>query len=114
MLASWHHARHTVNMRKLSWALLLPFFLLFAQQGELRHEYSHYGQAPAGSQQKAPADAEHCSLCLAYAHLSGAAKTEVVAPVLLSDLAFHYARAFEVASADTEAASPRSRGPPSL
>jgi hypothetical protein len=102
-----------VNMRKLSWVLLLPFFLLFAQQGELRHEYSHYGKPPAGSQKKAP-DTDHCAMCLAYAHLSGAAKTEVASPVLLAHLAFHYAPALEVASADTEAASPRSRGPPSL
>jgi hypothetical protein len=101
-------------MRKLYWALVLPLFLLFAQQGELRHEYSHYGKPPAGSQSKAPVDSDHCPLCLAYAHLSGAAKTEVRAPALLSDLAFHFALALEVASVDTEAAAPRSRGPPSL
>jgi hypothetical protein len=100
-------------MRKLYWVLLLPFFLLFAQQGELRHEYSHYGKPPAGSQKKAP-DTDHCPLCLAYAHLSGAAKTDVAAPALLSDLAFHYAPAFDVASVDTKRVSPRSRGPPSL
>ena len=101
-------------MRRLHWVLLLPLFLLFAQQGELRHEYSHDGKPPAGSQKKAPADPNHCPLCLAYAHLSGAAKTEVQAPVLLSHLAFHYAPSFEVASADTEVAAPRSRGPPCL
>jgi hypothetical protein len=101
-------------MRKLYWALVLPLFLLFAQQGELRHEYSHYGQPPAGSQRKAPVDPDHCPLCLAYAHLSGAAKTEVAAPVLLSDLAFHFAPPLRGAGVDAEAASPRSRGPPSL
>ena len=101
-------------MRKLSWALVLPFLLLFAQQGELLHEYGHYSRPISSSQKKAPAGPDHCPLCLAYAHLSGAAKTEVAAPVLLSHLAFHYAVAFEVAGADTEAASPRSRGPPSL
>ena len=101
-------------MRRLYAVLLLPLFLLFAQQGELRHEYSHYGKPPAGSQKKAPADPDHCPLCLAYAHLSGAARSEVQAPVLLSHLAFHYAPSFEVASADTEVAAPRSRGPPSL
>ena len=100
-------------MRKLYWVLLLPFFLLFAQQGELRHEYSHYGKPPAGSRKKVP-DTDHCPVCLAYAHLAGAAKTEVGAPVLLSHLTFHFARSFEVASADTQVASPRSRGPPSL
>ena len=103
-----------MNVRRLCWVLLLPLLLLFAQQGELTHEYSHYGKPPAGSQKKAPADPDHCPVCQAYAHLSGAAKTEVQAPVLLSDLAFHYAPSFEVASADTEVAAPRSRGPPSL
>ncbi len=101
-------------MRKLYWALVLPLFLLFAQQGELQHEYSHYGKPPAGSQSKAPVDSDHCPLCLAYAHLSGAGKTEVAAPILLADLAFHFAPALEGASVDAEATSPRSRGPPFL
>jgi hypothetical protein len=101
-------------MRKLYWAPLLSLFMLFAQQGELRHEYSHYGEPPAGSQQKAPGGVDHCPLCLAYAHLAGAAKTEVLAPAPLSDLSFHHAPAFGGASAETEVAAPRSRGPPSL
>ena len=101
-------------MRKLSWALVLPFLLLFAQQGELLHEYGHYSRPISSSQKKAPAGPDHCPLCLAYAHLSGTARTEVVAPTLLSGLAFHFGAAFEVASADTEVASPRSRGPPPL
>ncbi len=100
-------------MRKLYW-VLLPLLLLFAQQGELTHEFSHYGKPPSDSQKKAPVDPDHCPVCQAYAHLSGAAKTEVQAPVLLSHLAFHYAPSFEVASADTEVATPRSRGPPLL
>ena len=100
-------------MRKLYLSLLLPFLLLFAQQGELRHEYGHYAQA-ARSCQKAPPGIDHCPLCLAYAHLAGAAKIDIAAPWLLSDLAFHFAPAFDVTSVDGEAASPRSRGPPSL
>ncbi len=102
-----------VSMRRLCGSLLLPLALLFAQQGELRHEYGHYAQA-AGSCQKAPPGVDHCPLCLAYAHLAGAAKTDIAAPALLSDLAFHFARAFDVASVDGEAASARSRGPPPL
>jgi hypothetical protein len=100
-------------MRKLYWSLLLPFFLLFAQQGELQHEYGHYAQA-ARSCQKAPPGIDHCPLCLAYAHLAGAAKADIAAPALLSNLAFHFAAAFAVASVDVEATSPRSRGPPFL
>jgi hypothetical protein len=99
-------------MRKLYWALLLPLFMLFAQQGELRHEYSHYREALAGSQSKAPVDSDHCQVCLAYAHLSGVAKTEVAATVLLADVTFHFALAIDSAGVPAEAASPRSRGPP--
>lgn len=99
-------------MRKLYWALLLPLFLLFAQQGELRHEYSHYQEALADSHKKAPVDSDHCQLCLAYAHLSGAARTEVAATVLLADVAFHFVPAIESAGVAAQAASPRSRGPP--
>jgi len=101
-------------MRKLYWALVLPLFLLFAQQGELRHEYRHYAQALAGSKTKAPADSDHCQTCLAYAHLSGIAKTEVAATALLADVTFHFAPAVVGAGVAAEAASPRSRGPPLL
>jgi hypothetical protein len=101
-------------MRRLYWALVLPLFLLFAQQGELRHEYSHYAEALTASQTKAPVDSDHCQSCLAYAHLSGVAKTEVAATALLADVTFHFAPAIENAGVAAEAASPRSRGPPSV
>lgn len=99
-------------MRKLSWALVLPFFLLFAQQGELRHVYSHYGAAPAGTQKPGPADSGHCPLCLAYAHLAASVTSDVAAPALLSNLRFHHPAALEIASHAGESAAPRSRGPP--
>lgn len=100
-------------MRKLSWTLLLPFLLLFAQQGELRHEYSHYAKQ-ASSCQKAPADADHCLECLAYAQIGGTAKPDLVAPVLLSSLSFRFESEPGFASADSELTAPRSRGPPLL
>ena len=102
-----------MNTRRLSWTFLLPFLLLFAQQGELRHEYGHYAQA-AKTCQKAPAAIDHCPLCLAYAHLAGAASTAIAAPVLLADLAFHFAPVFAPSSVDRQAALPRNRGPPLL
>lgn len=101
-------------MRKISWILWLPLFLLFAQQGELRHEYSHFGEQKESSKDKAPPGSDHCPLCLAYAHLAGAAKPEIPAAALLGGLSFHFAPAFAVASADTAVAAPRSRGPPAL
>jgi hypothetical protein len=101
-------------MRKLHWALLLPLLLLFAQQGELLHEYGHYRQpASSSTQPKAPSQSEVCSQCLAYAHLSGVAKPEITAPVLLAGLGFHFALRAEPASVDVRVARARSRGPPS-
>lgn len=100
-------------MRRLSWALLLPFLLLFAQQGELRHEYSHYAKAAARCQ-KAPAAADHCPLCLAYAQLAGAATSDVAPPALVANLAFHFAPPLRIISVDGEATLPRSRSPPAL
>ena len=99
-------------MRKFSWSLLLPLLLLFAQQGELRHEYSHYAEQASSCKKPVPTDT--CATCLAYSHICGAAKTEVAAPGLLSHLSFHFVPAFDVASAEEEALSPHSRGPPSL
>jgi hypothetical protein len=100
-------------MRTLFGSLLLSLILLFAQQGGLRHEYAHYTKA-ASSCQKAPADSDPCPLCLAYAHVTAAAKGEITALQLISHLAFHFAPASDVADVDREAAFPRSRGPPSL
>jgi len=101
-------------MRKLHWTLLLPLLLLFAQQGELLHEYGHYRQPASSSSQKAPAQSDACSQCLAYAHLSGVAKPEIAVPLLLAGLAFHFALGAEPASADVRVARARSRGPPSF
>jgi|SRR5450755_1103502 len=100
------------TLRTLSAALVLPFFLLLAQQGELRHEYGHNATS-ASSCQKAPADLDHCRVCLAYAQLAGTAKADVAPLALLSSLTFHFMPALRVASVDDEATSPRSRGPPS-
>lgn len=103
-------------MRKLSWVLLLPLFLLFAQQGQLLHEYGHDGRPVSSAQfeKKAPAPSEHCPLCLAYAHLAGVARPDLAAPTFLSDLDFHFAPVAAVFGVDTPAAQSRSRGPPSL
>ncbi len=104
-------------MKKLAWVLLLPLFLLFAQQGQLLHEYTHDGRPVSSAQfeqKKAPATPEHCPLCLAYAHLAGVARPDLSAPTFLSDLDFHFPAVVAVASADTPAAPPRSRDPPSL
>ncbi len=102
----------SLSLGKLGWSLLLPLALLFAQLGQLRHEYSHHGEPPTSSQKQAPAHGDPCPLCLAYAHLGGAAKSDVAAPMLLSDLVFHLAPAVELASTEREVAAPRSRGPP--
>ena len=101
-------------LRKLSWILLLPLLLLFAQQGQLRHEYGHYGQQAASCQAKAPVDVDHCPQCLAFCQIAGVAHTAVATPALLSGLSFHFTGDVAVAGIDAEGVSPRSRGPPSL
>jgi hypothetical protein len=100
------------DMRKPFWTLLLPLLLLFAQQAELRHEYSHHAGRTASCKKPVPADT--CSTCLACAHVTAAAKPEVTFGRLLSNLSFHFAPATQVAHAGDNVASPRNRGPPTL
>lgn len=115
-------AVHIPDLRKLSWTLFLPVFLLFAQQGELRHAYAHDGQAAARCRrdgqtasnclQAAPSQTDHCPLCLAFAHLSSAVETAVVPHVPLSDLAFGHPQVVAIAKAKRGPLAPRNRGPP--
>ena len=112
-------------MRKLYISLLLPFFMLFVQQGAAWHEITHLGgsdtttvAAAAEQQDKAQQDKELpaeklCEICLAFAQVSGAAKADVP---LLSLLSFSHALAQWVATpvATAEAPAQRNRGPPSF
>jgi hypothetical protein len=91
---------------------LLPALLLFAQYGEYRHELTHYASRAANSEKKAPTQADHCVLCLAYGHVSGIAKPEVVSAPLLADLRFHRRADGAFASASQAPPTTRNRGPP--
>ncbi len=103
----WHHLRRSpIAMRKLSWTLLLPFLLLFVQQGELNHEYSHYHTQALSCQ--------NCIECLAFAQIGGVANADFPLPVLLSGLSFSLESSPQVANAESTLVSPRSRGPPLL
>ena len=99
-------------MRRRSWSLLLPLLLLFAQQGALRHELSHLPKPSLVCLKEAPAAQDHCSLCRAFAHLSGAAKPETVAFGLAEDLAFAAPAQLHRRKPSLDAPAPRSRGPP--
>jgi hypothetical protein len=101
-------------MRKLTWSLLLPFVLLFAQIGELRHEIGHLSDPPESSQKQKPGVTHPCEVCLAYAHLAGAATVDVVPPALLGDLAYHFPQVAGTTPGPVAALAPRSRGPPTL
>jgi hypothetical protein len=113
-------------MRKLYISLLLPFFMLLVQQGAVWHELGHLAghgttttvAASSGQLNKAAHDTELsadklCELCLAFAQVSGAAKSDVS---LLSLLSFNHALAQWVATPVATAQAPalRNRGPPSL
>jgi hypothetical protein len=99
-------------MTRLYGSLLLSLCLLFAQQGALRHEISHLVRPPEKSQKEKPGAPEPCGLCLAFGHLATMAKTEIYAPTLLPELAFHHALERPLADAEAASISPRSRGPP--
>ena len=99
-------------MRRLSWSLLLPVFLVLVQWGELRHEISHLELPADVCQKQSPITSDHCAICLAFAQLAGTAKPEVFAPLLLSSLAFSFAPETATAAVSLDALTPRSRGPP--
>ena len=99
-------------MRRRYWSLLLPLLLLFAQQGALRHELSHLPKPSQVCVKEAPAAQDHCPLCLAFAHLSGAAKAEAVAFGLAEDLAFAPAPQPRTPRPSLARPAARSRGPP--
>ncbi|MDP2828575.1 MAG: hypothetical protein Q8O37_08205 [Sulfuricellaceae bacterium] len=63
-----------MSVKRLSLSLLLAFFLLFAQQGAMRHAVSHLSEAlnPSGQEKQLPHQAA-CDLCGTYADLNGAA-----------------------------------------
>lgn len=102
-----------MTLRRLPWIWLLPLLLLLGQYGQFRHELDHYTKASAArSQKQRPADADRCDLCLAYSHLSAAAKPEATLLRLRVDLEFRHPAEPSLASADSALPTARNRGPP--
>lgn len=109
-------------MQKRLLSLLLPFFLLLAQQGGMWHELSHLrsperstrSEQPRGQsgEKQAPVD-RLCDVCLAFSAIAGAAKADWPTLQLLS---FTHARIAAVAwrTAEVDAPTARSRSPPSF
>ncbi len=105
--------RRVTEVRRLPWIWLLPLLLVLGQYGQFRHELDHYTKATASkSQKQRPAAADRCDLCLAYGHLSGAAKPEVAANRLRIDLGFRHLAEPLLESADSALPTARNRGPP--
>ncbi len=113
-------------MRKLYLSLLLPFFMLLVQQGAVWHEMGHLpgnatnttaasssGQPDKAQQDKELSADKLCEVCLAFAQVSGVAKTDVP---LLGVLSFNHALAQWLATpvATAEAPAQRNRGPPAF
>lgn len=101
--------------RRLTLSVLLPLLLLFAQQGALLHEWSHWHFESAAAVQQVQAastDGDICLTCLAFAQIAGLAKFDVAAMPVAPGLRYHFAS--EPARDVAEAARPavRSRGPP--
>ena len=100
---------------KLCRSLLFPLLLLFAQQGALMHELSHYGTPETqGHSKNQSSRGEACELCLAFAQVESAAKPDLAVLVLLADLSFELAPAATVSAVTAELPSQRNRGPPPL
>jgi len=93
--------------------LVLPLLLLFAQQGALLHELSHYaGNEPQGAAHKQSPRGEACDLCLAFAQVDAAVAPHDAAPPLLGDLSFERATAPRLVARAADLPSLRNRGPP--
>jgi hypothetical protein len=101
-----------LTMRTFCWLVLLPFVLLFAQHGALRHAYAHE-MVEASHAAKAPSGSDRCAQCAVYAQLAGAAPPAAALSFAVSVLTSHHAAAAVAAHVDTKAFAPRSRGPPS-
>src|SRR5260221_6982924 len=81
-------------LRELCRSLLLPLLLVFAQQGALLHELSHYTASETqGNSKKQSSRGEACELCLAFAQVDSAAKPDLAVPALLANLSFKLAPA---------------------
>lgn len=104
-------------MRKSYLSLLLPLFLLFAQQGAVLHELSHLTQdslhTSAGNRQPEPQKlpGAPCEKCLIFAHFTAAAAPHVPsfdAPLLSHALSGR----MPVLRRGADSITARNRGPP--
>ena len=102
-------------LRRLTLSVLMPFVLLLAQQGALRHELSHWHAVvvSGGLQaQSIDADDDFCLACLSFAQIGGLAKSDGVTPVAAVGLRHHFGADAVRNVADTCPPALRSRGPP--
>jgi hypothetical protein len=104
-------------IRRLTLSVLLPFILLFSQQGALLHELSHWHSAssPAKAEARAEAasaDTDICRDCLSFAQVAGLAQFDL--PALPSSAGLQYHFLSESSRSVAEASTPalRTRGPP--
>lgn len=105
----------TLSLLGMCRILLLPLLLLFAQQGALMHELSHYTAYDAQTQHQSDKQGSHgksCELCLAFAQVGTAAAPDAAAPGLLADLSFNLPLPAPAHGGTTEPTAARSRGPP--
>lgn len=102
-------------IRRLTLSVLSLLTLLFAQQGALLHELSHWhvpSQSVEVKAEAASADTDLCLDCLAFAQAAGLAQFDLPDLPIRQGLGDHFIS--EVAGSVTEASTPalRSRGPP--
>ena len=103
-------------MRRLGLALLLPLFLVFAEQGALLHKLSHtyYSGRALHAQMSDDSgliDNDICPECRAFGQIANPVGGVISLPIVIpSNYLPIPDSAYRVATAD--APTPRSRGPP--
>lgn len=101
-------------MKRFLLSLLLPLFLLIAQQGALQHELSHVVEAHSAEHTKKHATATLCDECLNFAQVAVASTAFTPPQALLAQLDHQLNATPWASQTQVGALPPRSRGPPTL
>ncbi len=101
-------------MRKLYLLLLMPFLMLLAQQGALRHELGHLAESTQAGYPKHHPGGTLCDTCLNFAHIAANTKPDVPMLWLTTQLRHHQVATVWGHITERATPAPRSRGPPAV
>ncbi len=101
-------------MRKLFLILLLPFLMLLAQQGAVRHELVHLTESSQSEHQKQHPGDTLCDTCLSFAHIAASAAPDMPPQWLPAQLKHHLVATVWSHVTELVALAAHSRGPPDI